>query len=54
MGRDEMGVRVVAIGIVLAGAVGASRLALGAHTPADLYRGYGVGFAAVVLASFMV
>lgn len=45
---------VVALGIVFAGAVGAARLALGAHTPADLYRGYGVGFVAVLLASFMV
>ncbi len=45
---------VVAIGVVFAGAVGTARLTLGAHTPADLYRGYGVGFVAVLLANFMV
>ena len=37
--------------IILAGLVGMARLALGAHTPADLYRGYGVGFGAVLLAA---
>ena len=45
---------IIAIGIVFAGAIGTARLTLGAHTPADLYRGYGVGFVAVILASFMV
>jgi len=45
---------VIATGIVFAGAVGTARLTLGAHTPADLYRGYGVGFVAVLLANFIV
>ncbi len=48
------GTAVAAIGIIFAGAVGTARLALGAHTPADLYRGYGVGFGAMVLANIMV
>jgi len=30
--------------IVLAGLVGTARMALGAHTPAELYGGYLVGF----------
>jgi membrane-associated phospholipid phosphatase len=37
-------------GILLAGAVGTSRLVLGAHTPTDLYRGYLVGIGTMVLA----
>ncbi|MEO6037274.1 MAG: hypothetical protein ABIQ93_02600 [Saprospiraceae bacterium] len=45
---------VLAVGIVFAGAVGAARLALGAHTPVDLYRGYAVGFLAVFLANILV
>lgn len=36
--------------ILLAGIVGTARLALGAHTPADVYRGYAAGMAAVLLA----
>lgn len=40
--------------IVLAGLVGTARLALGAHEPADLYRGYGAGILAVLLANMMV
>jgi membrane-associated phospholipid phosphatase len=43
----------LAIAIVLAGLVGAARLALGAHTPADLYRGYAAGMAAVLLAGMI-
>lgn len=34
----------LALSIALAGLVGASRLAMGAHTPGQLYRGYAVGF----------
>ena len=45
---------VLAAGMVLAGAVGTARLALGAHTPADLYRGYAVGFGAVLVANFLI
>ena len=45
---------VTAIGVVFAGAVGAARLALGAHSPADLYRGYAAGFGAVMLANFLL
>ncbi len=48
------GTVVLAIVVIFAGAVGTARLTLGAHSPADLYRGYGVGFAAVLLANFMV
>jgi hypothetical protein len=42
---------VVMLGCLLAGLVGTARLALDAHTPADLYRGYAAGFAAVLLAN---
>ena len=38
---------VIGLGVLLAGAVGTARLALNAHTPADLYRGYIAGAAAV-------
>lgn len=41
---------VLALIVLLAGLVGAARLALGAHVPADLYRGYAAGVAAVLLA----
>lgn len=41
---------VLAVVILLAGLVGTSRLALGAHVPSDLYRGYATGFVAVLLA----
>jgi hypothetical protein len=37
-----------------AGLVGTARLALGAHTPADLWRGYAAGVVAVLLASVLV
>jgi membrane-associated phospholipid phosphatase len=33
--------------------VGTARLALGAHTPADLYRGYAAGAVAVLLAAMV-
>ena len=45
---------VLALAMLFAGAVGTARLALGAHTPADLYRGYGVGFVAVLAANFLL
>jgi hypothetical protein len=43
-------VLLLALGTLLAGAVGTARLALQAHTPADLYRGYAVGIGSVLLA----
>jgi membrane-associated phospholipid phosphatase len=42
---------ILLLSIILAGLVGMSRLALHAHTPADLYRGYVAGFAAVFIAT---
>ncbi|MEO6758629.1 MAG: hypothetical protein ABIO24_04175 [Saprospiraceae bacterium] len=48
------GTVVLALGLLFAGAVGVARLALGAHTPVDLYRGYAAGFGAVLLANFLV
>jgi membrane-associated phospholipid phosphatase len=45
---------VLSIVALLAGAVGAARLALGAHTPDDLYRGYAAGFGSVMLAGALV
>ncbi len=47
-------VAILACGVILAGAVGTARLALGAHTPVDLYRGYAAGFAAVMVANVLV
>lgn len=44
---------VLAIVAVLAGLVGMARLALGAHVPADLYRGYAAGAVAVFLAGMI-
>ncbi len=44
---------VLAAVIVVAGLVGTARLALKAHEPADLWRGYAAGFAAVLLASMV-
>lgn len=44
---------VLALVAVLAGLVGMARLSLGAHTPADLYRGYAAGVAAVLLAGMV-
>lgn len=42
---------VLAVTVLFAGAVGTARLALGAHEPVDLYRGYGAGFLAVLAAN---
>jgi hypothetical protein len=47
-------VAVVGIAVVLAGIVGTARLALNAHTPTDLLRGYGVGVLGVVLAYWLI
>lgn len=44
---------VIALVVILAGLVGTARLALGAHTPADLYRGYAAGFVAMLLAGII-
>jgi len=44
---------VLALVVILAGLVGTARLALGAHTPADLYRGYAAGFVAMLLAGII-
>lgn len=44
---------VIALAVILAGLVGTARLALGAHTPADLYRGYAAGFVAMLLAGII-
>lgn len=40
--------------ILLAGLVGVARLALGAHTPLDLYRGYLAGIFSQLLAAFLI
>lgn len=40
--------------LLLAGLVGAARLALGAHTPVDLYRGYLAGVFSQVVAAFLI
>lgn len=42
------------LAIVLAGLVGTARLALRAHEPADVYRGYAIGFVSILLASWVV
>jgi hypothetical protein len=44
-------VAVLGAGIILAGLVGAARLALAAHTPKELLQGYAAGATAVLLAS---
>lgn len=44
----------LAITLLLAGLIGMARLALRAHVPADLYRGYAAGFAAVMIADLLV
>lgn len=43
----------LAVAVVLAGLVGTARLALGAHVPADLWRGYAAGGIAVLLAAMI-
>ena len=40
--------------LLLAGLVGVARLALGAHVPEDLYRGFGVGVMAQLVAGLFV
>jgi len=45
---------IIAIGSLLAGAIGAARLALGAHTPTELYRGYLAGIISVVVAVLLL
>jgi membrane-associated phospholipid phosphatase len=40
--------------LIFAGLIGVARLALQAHTPADLYRGYAVGILAQVVASWFI
>jgi hypothetical protein len=40
--------------LIFAGLIGVARLALNAHTPADLYRGYAVGMLAQVIASWFL
>ena len=44
---------ILALVALLAGLVGMARLALGAHMPSDLYRGYAAGMAAVLVAGFI-
>lgn len=44
---------VLALAVIAAGLVGTARLALGAHAPADLWRGYAAGFVAMLLAGMM-
>ena len=41
----------IAAGVLVAGLVGTARLALDAHTPADLWRGYAAGVLAVWIAN---
>ncbi|MCB0528029.1 MAG: hypothetical protein H6565_03720 [Lewinellaceae bacterium] len=45
---------VLAIALIFAGLVGTARLALGAHSPRDLYRGYAAGIVAVGLAAVII
>lgn len=45
---------VISLGVLLAGAVGVARLALKAHTPLDLYRGYLVGIFSVLVAVYFL
>ncbi len=44
---------VLVLGVLLAGMVGTARLTLNAHEPADVYRGYAVGFVAVLVANYL-
>lgn len=44
---------VLALVVIFAGLVGTARLALGGHSPADLYRGYAAGFVAMLLAGII-
>ncbi len=45
---------VLALTLLLAGVIGVARLALRAHVPADLYRGYAAGFVAVMIAELLL
>ena len=45
---------VFALSILLAGLVGFSRLVLGSHSPADVWRGYAAGAAAVLVANVVL
>jgi hypothetical protein len=45
---------VLALGILFAGLVGTARLALKAHSPAELYIGYGVGCVAILIGQALV
>ncbi|MCC6282968.1 MAG: hypothetical protein IT262_20345 [Saprospiraceae bacterium] len=45
---------ILAFTLVFAGLIGTARLALKAHVPADLYRGYAAGFAAVMIAEVLL
>lgn len=45
---------ILILAVILAGCVGSARLALNSHTPADLYRGYAVGFTAVLAANWIL
>lgn len=44
----------LALTVLFAGLIGTARLALKAHIPADLYRGYTAGFLAVMLAEVLL
>jgi hypothetical protein len=45
---------ILAFTLLFAGLIGTARLALRAHVPADLYRGYAAGFAAVMIAEVLL
>jgi hypothetical protein len=45
---------VLALGILFAGLVGTARLALKAHSPTELYIGYGVGCVAILIGQALV
>ncbi|GAB3536888.1 hypothetical protein GCM10027443_28360 [Pontibacter brevis] len=49
---DAMMVGPIALGILLAGAVLSARLSLHAHTPAEVYGGFGSGFLLVVAVAY--
>lgn len=44
----------LALTVLFAGLIGTARLALKAHVPEDLYRGYAAGFTAVMLAEVLL
>jgi hypothetical protein len=54
-GTLSISLNVIYIGVLIfAGLIGVARLALDAHTPADLYRGYAVGIGAQFVASWFI